>query len=1538
MSASTPATTPPATAPPPPDAPPRRRWTRRLGWSFAGLLLVLLITPVASWLWLTSSAGGRFVRHRVVTMANEALAGRVEIDSLSISGLLRLELEGLRLFAPGEDEPTLRVGRIVADVRGTSLIARRIEVRELSLLEPVVRMVDGPEGDSLSRALAPRQPTGSAPPETTETGSPPNFTIHAPNVWLRDGRVEVVGEDHFRLNPIDLKVTIEGTPIDLLARLALDVGVEAPVERSARLETELRYLGDRVKVDQLHFTSGESILDLTASGRLDGASAQARIERLLIAASDVVEFAPDAGLLGAITFAGDVSLENGRVRSDSTLTLPAGTLEVEANATLPANSRPLEYQLTLRGKELQPQRILRDLPVADLRFEATYQGTGLPPENTGTLRLDASGSQYEKLRLDTVSLEAAVEGLAAQIERLEVRTAGVRARVAGKASADAVDLKAFVAVPDLARTRRALQQGLGLELPELGGALTLDADVRGEPSEPRIGLRLHVPELTTDGARMEEVRFRMSASRLLPMPRGTIALEAGTIEAGELKAEQLELTGSIDGQNVRTDMTGKLADTPVELKVRGQRQPSRRAGTERWRFDALEGRALGVSVHSRNAMHIEVGNERARVEDLVLGGTLGRLAIDADVGASGPVEGRISVRSFHLDKLPAQLLPPDLLPGGVVEMDVSLAGTMETPKVDAVVRLQNGRIARLAPLGVELETKLDNWRLTGRLVSALPNAGMISGRWELPLEAARQRNRPVQATIRVEGLDLSLARIFVPDTPELAGRLSGEIELSGTLAQPEASLQALVSGLAVDRLDALSVVLDASYAKGKALALARVDRPRALGAEVRVEADVDVAAIVDGKPFDVEALPLHVEFDLDRLDLRWLAARELAPEDLRGIAAGALALRGSLRAPEAEALIAVRDLETAGQRISEVTATLHAAQDLVLRVRSMLDGQPWAEAEARLEATLARLLDGDTDALLDLPLTLHAVVPPTALSRLQAPGTAVDVDGALSAELTMSGTPNIPELSLQARVTDLVSETTRLGRFDAELDYRDARTLFEARYTSSREGALRAAGELRAPLGASELMGDGLDRLETRPLALLVEAVDFDLSAFNGLVPSIRDLGGRLDLHLARNGPLKDVAAQGRVTVKNARANLIEYGTASEVTLDAELDLPGFRLKQFSGRFGSGRFSASAEAAPIEGGMRGSLNVELTEVPLVQNFQTRGFLGLDLAASGTLKGDVLDIPELRISKGLLKIPERLQKSVQSLDPHPDVVFSEDIALDGSEDSGLAYRGRVKVVIPDDFRVEAPLGTNLVFGANLDVVLDPALATDDRPPLDVTGNARIARGAINLLDRRFQVDEGRIQFFSRNFQDPSLAIKAHYRGDEATVNVDISGTAQAPVTNFSSTPAMDPAEIFFYLATGQRQTRAQTETVGIGERALDTGLSLAGSAVAGVAKVAIQKVLPKELEPDVLAVETDVARMNVRTRAGKYVTNRLYIGGQYNPGADPRRWENLVELEMQYRLNESNFIQLRGGEGRSQFEFLFQRNIPAPSQRKAKVAR
>ena len=148
----------------------------------------------------------------------------------------------------------------------------------------------------------------------------------------------------------------------------------------------------------------------------------------------------------------------------------------------------------------------------------------------------------------------------------------------------------------------------------------------------------------------------------------------------------------------------------------------------------------------------------------------------------------------------------------------------------------------------------------------------------------------------------------------------------------------------------------------------------------------------------------------------------------------------------------------------------------------------------------------------------------------------------------------------------------------------------------------------------------------------------------------------------------------------------------------------------------------------------------------------------------------------------------------------------------------------------------------------------------------------------------------------------------------------------------ATPEMDEGEIFYFIATGQRQQRASSDPFSVSQESLDDTVSgLVGSVGSTFAKAFLKTYLGPLGELDVLSVDT-----RGTARVGKHLWNgRLYLGAQVRPNANTLAGENSAELNAEYRLSEHSYSRLRvGDQGSGGLELMYQDSVPAESQKKA----
>jgi autotransporter translocation and assembly factor TamB len=564
-----------------------------------------------------------------------------------------------------------------------------------------------------------------------------------------------------------------------------------------------------------------------------------------------------------------------------------------------------------------------------------------------------------------------------------------------------------------------------------------------------------------------------------------------------------------------------------------------------------------------------------------------------------------------------------------------------------------------------------------------------------------------------------------------------------------------------------------------------------------------------------------------------------------------------------------------------------------------------------------------------MPMPLSKLLPPTSEPRL--------VETQLAGQLTVKGPLDQPESKLTLLADQVLLGGRPTGTFKLGLDSSPSATRLDASFLSRDAGSLTVQGEITGGLGLSAFE-QGAAALRERPLRLTADTAGFDLALFDGLSPAVRDLAGRLDLHVSAEGTVGAPALKGAVRVTEARAALPGLGLFESVGLNLRVDGPNVVLDDLSGRSGAGHFALNARSGPApEGGFTGEAHAHVQNLPLVQNYQTRGFLTLQADAPViTWKERRLEVPKLRLSQGFLKVPERPQRSVQSLDPHPDVVLA---GQDGREKAPkpLDWKATVDVEIPDDFRIDAPLGNVLVLGADLTARLDESLNTDGKGPFDLSGAVRLPRGNLQILQARFDIDpRSRLTLYPRQWANPTVDVTARHESKGVEVTATITGTMQEMVRNFAAKPEMDEAEILYFIATGQRQQRAQSDPFSVSRETLDdTLVGLVGSIGSSFAKSFLNRYIGGAADLDVLSLDT---RGNAKV--GTYLWNgRLYLGAQVRPNANTLVGENTAELDAEYRINDRTYGRLRvGDQSRSGLEILFQDSVPAASQKKAEKRR
>ena len=323
---------------------------------------------------------------------------------------------------------------------------------------------------------------------------------------------------------------------------------------------------------------------------------------------------------------------------------------------------------------------------------------------------------------------------------------------------------------------------LGQLWPELQGQVKGQLDVAGTLQAPQGTLALRGTGLAQAENRLQQLNL---SARLDDRQRANIDLKVTGIQAGDtdlgtlqavgngdmrrqaltlaLNGPQLKLDVGLDGQLDDGDWRGRLATGRVQ------------AGGQDWQLQApakLQRLASG---------QLDFGAHCWRSGQASLCGEDQRLAPEPRL--------RYHLKQFPIESL-AQWMPKDFAWQGQlnadIDLDIPAAGPKGTIRVDAsggTLRVRDGQRWLDFPYQI---LRLDSTLNPRRIDTVLNFRGERLG--ELALTTRLDplgKDKPLSGDFRLSGLDLAIARPFVPMVERLAGQLNGSGRLSGSLLAPQ---------------------------------------------------------------------------------------------------------------------------------------------------------------------------------------------------------------------------------------------------------------------------------------------------------------------------------------------------------------------------------------------------------------------------------------------------------------------------------------------------------------------------------------------------------------------------------------------------------------------------------------------------------------------------------------------------------------------------------------------------------------------------------
>ncbi len=448
------------------------------------------------------------------------------------------------------------------------------------------------------------------------------------------------------------------------------------------------------------------------------------------------------------------------------LQISAGQGRVEGQVSV-GFAEGIDWKANLTLSDLDPAFWVAELPgrlAGQLRSEGSLRDE--------QLNLNANLDLQGRLRNQPARLSGDVQGSGAQwrVQGLDLRLGDNR-----------IDGQVSAGVRLDGQLRIALSR-LNQLWPGLRGRLDGDLAASGNLQAPQGQLTLSGQDIALDDLRLQRLTL---AGRLDARQQGQLDLQVDGLASGETALGQLRVQGEgtaarqrltlgLQGPQLNADLA--LQGVLAQGTWRGQLSEGRlRSGAQDWRLQQP------ASVVRLANGQLDLGAHCWAYDEARLCGENQRLMPEPRI--------RYRLSDFPLDSL-AQWLPQDLRWQGQLNAEVQLDLPSSGPTGRIVVDAGQGTWqVRDAQQWVDFS--YDSLRMSADLQArqvdtALELRGTKIG--ELSVQARldpRPTDKPLSGEFRLRGVDLALARPFLPMVEQVAGQLNGSGVLSGTLLAPQ---------------------------------------------------------------------------------------------------------------------------------------------------------------------------------------------------------------------------------------------------------------------------------------------------------------------------------------------------------------------------------------------------------------------------------------------------------------------------------------------------------------------------------------------------------------------------------------------------------------------------------------------------------------------------------------------------------------------------------------------------------------------------------
>jgi translocation and assembly module TamB len=549
-------------------------------------------------------------------------------------------------------------------------------------------------------------------------------------------------------------------------------------------------------------------------------------------------------------------------------------------------------------------------------------------------------------------------------------------------------------------------------------------------------------------------------------------------------------------------------------------------------------------------------------------------------------------------------------------------------------------------------------------------------------------------------------------------------------------------------------------------------------------------------------------------------------------------------------------------------------------------------------------IEGELSPEFDLRASLRQVKP--ELINVFSPGLLAS--GSIEADARLKGSAASPTGRLRLDATGIRfadGAATGLPPVDVQARARlaDGAASINASLTAGAGSKLTASGSTPLdPNGALDLrIGGTLDVGLVNPL---LEA--------RGMRAT-----GALTVDATVTGSAAAPSVGGGITL--AKGSLRDYGhgvNLTDISADIVGDAGGLKIKSFEARAATGNVTATGTLGILEPLWPMDITITAKNAQPVASTIVTANLDAEVHVKGTLR-ERLDVAgKIDVHHATVGIPNSLPPDVAVLDVR-------------RRGKAAAPAAQKHLMIGVDLTINAPQQV-LVQGRGLDAEMGGQIK------LAGTTDALVASGGLNLLRGSFSISgtklnftqDSKITFDGTGLQkkiDPTLDFTASTTVGDTTANLAITGPADAPRFNFTSSPSLPPDQIMSLLLFNTQNPSSLSAL-----QVAQIGAALASlSGVGGNGFNPLTK-LQKSLGLDRLNVGANTINTvtgpessGAAIEAGRYISKRVYVEGRQSTTGNS-------QVQVDVDLTKHLKLQTRLGNGTAVTQGTTPENDPGSS--------